>query len=110
VAARDDDAPKSLPQVASELWELAVAYAKQETIDPLRGLGRFLKYGVSGVIALGLGMVLLVLAGLRALQTETDATFTGSLSWLPYVIVTGIVGLLSVLVVRAIVKRKGSAL
>ena len=110
MADRDDDAPKSLPQVASELWELAVAYAKQETIDPLRGLSRFLKYGVSGVIALGLGTVLLVLAGLRALQTETDTTFTGNLTWLPYLIVTGVVSLLSLLVVRAIVRRKGSAL
>ena len=110
MADRDDDAPKSLPQVASELWELAVAYVKQETIDPLRGLSRFLKYGVSGVIALGLGTVLLVLAGLRALQTETDTTFTDNLSWLPYLIVTGVVGLLSLLVVRAIVRRKGSAL
>ena len=34
-----------------------------------------------------IGVILLMLAGLRALQTETGSTFTGNLSWLPYLIV-----------------------
>jgi hypothetical protein len=33
------------------------------------------------------GVTFLALAGLRALQTETDA-FDGNLSWVPYLIVT----------------------
>jgi hypothetical protein len=109
VAARDDDA-KSIPQVASELWELSVAYAKQETVDPLKGLGRFLGYGIGGAILFGLGSVLLLLAGLRALQTETDTTFTGNLSWIPYVIVVIAALLLVGLVVWRVVKRKGPGL
>lgn len=109
MAARDDSA-KSIPQVASELWELSTAYAKQETIDPLKGLGRFLSFGVGGAILLGLGSVLLALAGLRALQTETDTAFTGNLSWVPYLIVAVVaVGLIGLVVLR-IVKRKGSGL
>jgi hypothetical protein len=66
-----------------------VAYAKQETLGPLRGLGRFVAFGVSGSIALSIGSLLLLLALLRALQTETGSTFGGNLSWLPYVITAG---------------------
>jgi hypothetical protein len=110
VAARDDDSAKSIPQVASELWELSIAYAKQETIDPLKGLGRFLGFGVGGAVLLGIGSVLLVLSGLRALQTETDSTFTGNLTWVPYVIVVAASAALIGLVIWRVVKRKGPGL
>ncbi len=105
-----DDAPKSIPQVASELWELSTAYAKQETIDPLKGLGRFVGWGVGGAIVLGIGVVLLMLGGLRALQTETSTTFTGNLSWLPYLI-TVVAGLVLIgLALWRITRRKGPGL
>jgi hypothetical protein len=109
VAARDDSA-KSIPQVASELWELSTAYAKQQTIDPLKGLGRFVGFGVGGAILFALGSILLLLAALRALQTETGTTFTGNLSWAPYLIIAGAAGLLIALVVWRIVHRKGPGL
>lgn len=99
--------PKSIPQVASELWEMATSYAKQETIDPLKGLGRFLGYGIGGAIALGVGVVLLLLAGLRALQTETGSTFTGSLTWAPYLIAVAVGSALIGLALLRISKRKG---
>lgn len=110
MAARNDDSPKSIPQVASELWELSTAYAKQETIDPLKGLGRFLTFGVGGAVLLAIGSALLLLAGLRALQTETDTTFTGHRSWAPYLIVVAVGLVLIGLVVLRIVKRKGPGL
>jgi hypothetical protein len=69
-----------------EFVDLVVAYAKQETLGPLHGLGRFLAVGIGGSVALALGVPLLLLALLRALQTETGSTFTGNLSWLPYLI------------------------
>lgn len=106
-APRDGGDAKSIPQVASELWELGTAYAKQETIDPLKGLGRFLGYGVGGAIALGVGLVLLLLAGLRALQTETGSTFTGSWSWAPYLITLVVGSILIALALARISKRKG---
>ena len=109
MAARRDD-PKSIPQVATELWELSLAYAKQETIDPLKGLGRYLGYGVGGSLVFGLGSVLLLLSALRALQTETGTMFTGSLSYVPYVIVALAAVLLTALVVWRVVKRKGPGL
>jgi hypothetical protein len=109
VAARHDD-PKSIPQVASELWDLSLAYAKQETVDPLRGLGRYLGYGMGGSVVFGIGSVLLLLSALRALQTETGSTFTGSLSFVPYIIVSAVAALLIGLLVWRVVKRKGSGL
>lgn len=106
-APTTDDGPKAIPEVASELWEMATAYAKQETVDPLRGLGRFLGFGISGAIAWGIGIALLMLGGLRALQTETGTTFTGNLSWAPYLIVMA-VGLVVIgLAVLRVSRRKG---
>lgn len=82
------ESDKSLPALVSELWDLVVAYAKQETVDPLKRLGRFAKYGLAGSLLLGAGFVLLALAGLRALQGETGSHWTGNWSWAPYLITT----------------------
>ncbi|HUS62729.1 MAG TPA: phage holin family protein [Acidimicrobiales bacterium] len=98
---------KSIPEVVSDLWELTTSYAKQETIDPLKGLGRFLGFGIGGAIALGVGVVLLLLAGLRALQTETSTTFTGNLSWAPYLIIVAVGTVLIALALLRVTKRKG---
>ncbi len=69
-----------------DVWELLVAYAKQETVEPLRGLGRWIGFGAGGSVLIATGTSLVLLSALRALQTETGTTFTGNLSWLPYVI------------------------
>jgi hypothetical protein len=73
-----------LPQLLMELRGLVVGYVKQETLVPLRQLGRYVAFGVVGSFLLGLGVVLLAVGGLRALQTETGTTFTGDWSWAPY--------------------------
>lgn len=78
---------KSLPTLASELWDLVRAYAKQETIQPLKGIGRFIGFGLAGAFLLGMGLVLIAIGGLRVLQTETGTTFHGNWSWAPYLIV-----------------------
>ena len=76
-----------LPQLVTELWDLIVAYFKQETVVPLQQLGRWIAFGILGALLLGGGVVLFAMAGLRALQEETGSTFTGNLSWIPYMIV-----------------------
>jgi hypothetical protein len=96
---------KSIPQVLSELWELTRDYARQQTIDPLKGLGRFLLFGVGGSFVLGIGVLLLTLSGLRALQTQTDTTFTGNWSWAPYAIAMGVLLILTGLAVWAITRK-----
>ncbi|HWC68317.1 MAG TPA: phage holin family protein [Acidimicrobiales bacterium] len=70
----------------NEAVELVKAYARQETIEPLKNTGRFLGFGVAGAVLLGIGMIFLLLAVLRVLQTETDA-FDGTWSFVPYLIV-----------------------
>jgi hypothetical protein len=102
-----DNEAKSLPQVVSELWDLTKTYAKQETVDPLKNLGRFLGAGIPGAIVLGTGVILLMLSMLRLLQTETDTTFTGNLSWIPYVIVLIGGGLLIAAALLTIRGKKG---
>jgi hypothetical protein len=97
---------KSIPEVTSELWALTKDYAKQETIDPLKGVGRYLTFGVPGAVLIGFGVVLLMLSALRALQTQTGSTFHGSLSWLPYIIVLVVAAGLAALAVTRITKTK----
>lgn len=69
--------------------QLVVDYAKQETFGPVKGLARFVAFGVSGSIFISVGVVVLLVALLRLLQTETGSTFGGKLSWLPYLITGG---------------------
>ncbi len=74
-----------------EALQLVIDYVKQETLTPLRGLGRYILFGVVGSVALAIGLVILAVAFLRFLQGETDGAFDGNLSWLPYLIVTVVV-------------------
>ncbi|HZU79859.1 MAG TPA: hypothetical protein VE991_08075 [Acidimicrobiales bacterium] len=73
-----------IPGTGNEVLELVVQYAKQETLGPLKGVGRFVVFGIVGSVFLALGLSVLLLAGLRALQTETGTTFAGTRSWMPY--------------------------
>ncbi|MCI3948905.1 MAG: hypothetical protein K0R11_839 [Acidimicrobiales bacterium] len=83
-SAKDDD--KSMPTLAGELYDLVRAYAKQETLEPMKGLARFAAFGVVGSVVIGIGVVLLALGVLRVLQTETGDTFDGAWSWAPYLL------------------------
>ena len=76
---------KSMPTLAGELYDLVRAYAKQETLEPIKGLGRYAAFGVVGSVLVGIGVVLLAVGVLRVLQTETGDTFDGGWSWVPYI-------------------------
>lgn len=84
---KDKKKDKSLPGEAQDLLQLVIGYAKQETLDPVRNLGRFLGFGLGGALLGSLGAVLLLLGGLRLLQTETGSAFDGNWSVVPYAIV-----------------------
>ena len=69
---------------ATDFKDLLVAYVRQETIDPLKTLVRFLLWGVVGAILLSLGGFLVALGIVRAVQTETGVHLRGDWSWVPY--------------------------
>lgn len=68
----------------SDLISLVVAYAKQETITPLRSLVRFVAWGVAGALLIAVGSVLATLTVVRLLQGELGHHLGGNLSWVPY--------------------------
>ena len=69
-----------------EVIEFVKTYAKQETVGPLKGAGRWLGYGAAAAFAMGLGLVIVLLGVLRLVQTEFDRLATGSLSWAAYAV------------------------
>jgi hypothetical protein len=69
-----------------ELRELVVAYTKQETIDPLKGLARYAGFGIGGAVLIGVGVLFLGIGLLRLLQEETGTALTGNWSWVPYAV------------------------
>ncbi|MGZ0219559.1 MAG: hypothetical protein ACKVIY_11160 [Acidimicrobiales bacterium] len=73
-------------QGIGDLIDLVKAYGKQELVEPIRPLPRWLAFGIAGSLLLMIGGISLTLAMLRALQTETGTAFTGNLSWTPYLI------------------------
>jgi hypothetical protein len=75
---------RSVRVLFNELRGLVVTYVKQETVDPLKRLIRYVLWGLVGSIFLATGSVLLVLAVIRVLQSETRPHLTGSLTWVPY--------------------------
>ena len=73
-------------QDVRELKDLVVAYAKQETIEPLKGLARYVGYGLAGALLMGTGAGFLAIGLLRALQGNRGWAVHGNWSWVPYVI------------------------
>ncbi len=70
-----------------EVIEYVKTYARQETVGPLKGAGRWVGLGAAGAICLGIGVSLLLLGVLRLMQSEWSRSAEGRLSWLSYLIV-----------------------
>jgi hypothetical protein len=66
-ASRPSSSPK---QGATEFVQLVIAYAKQETLDPVLRQLKALGNGIAGAVLLALGTLMLGVGFLRALQTE----------------------------------------
>ena len=89
-----------------EAINLVKEYARQETLGPLRGAGRWLAFGAAGAVLLGFGSFLIILGILRVLQTDTGDTFTGRwMSLLPYLIALIAAGIVIGLAVSRIGKK-----
>ena len=82
---------------ARELVDLVIAYAKQETLEPLKGLGKNAAFGLGGAVFLGIGGVFCSIGALRAMQSETDFFERHNLTYLPYIFTVLILGVLMVI-------------
>jgi hypothetical protein len=82
-----DNGSHGLRHAGDDAFQLTVDYLKQETVEPLRGLGRFLYMGIAGSFFLAGGILLILIGVLRLLQTETGTALTGDWSWVPYAVV-----------------------
>jgi hypothetical protein len=87
---------KSFQDTIRELWELLKAYARQETVGPLKHLGRRIGLGIAGSVLFSIGWLLLVLGLVRFLQTHT-LPLVGDWfrlhNWAPYLIAMALLAL-----------------
>ena len=87
-------------RTSGDLPDLLRRYVRQETMDPLRSLGRFLGLGIAGSLMMGAGVVLLGVGALRLLQGWS--VFGGSWSWAPYLVVAVALSTVAVFAVKRI--------
>ncbi len=81
-----DDKRAEPKGTVAQTIQLVKDYARQETLGPLKGAGRWLAFGVLGAILLGAAGAFIVLGVLRLTQHEFAPTFRGRwMSLLPYV-------------------------
>ena len=82
-------AEKSAQDQIRELKDLVVAYAKQETVDPVKNIAATLGWAVGGALCLGVAVVFATIAVLRMVQTELPELLDGhgQSSFVPYLIV-----------------------
>jgi hypothetical protein len=76
---------KPIGTLINELVEMIIAYVKQETIGPIRSIGRYIAFGIAGGLLIAMGGGLLLLAAVRAAQAEAGTHLKGDLTWVPYV-------------------------
>lgn len=78
VPDKDRDPKHDAPQgPIGQTVQLVKDYARQETLGPLKGAGRWIAFGIIGAILIGLGTAFLALGLLRMVQTEWPGTFHG---------------------------------
>lgn len=91
---------------AQEIQKMLVSYAKQETVDPLKQLGRYLGFGLAGSLLVFMGTFFVGLGVLRL--TQSIEVFAGA-SWastLPYVITIAVLVLFIALIFLALNRAK----
>jgi len=88
-----------------DFYDLVKEYARQELLEPLRPIPRWIAFGVLGSTLLMVAGISLTIATLRVLQEETGTVFSGNLSWVPHgITLLGLIVILAALV-RQIRKR-----
>ena len=75
-----------LSKLAIELYELVKNYIRQQTLVPLKRIGRYIGFGFVGSVFMSLGLLLLSIGFLRYLQTLSS--FKETYSFVPYLLVS----------------------
>lgn len=89
-----------------EVIDLVKTYVRQETVGPLKGLGRKVGVGVAGALLIGLGLFFLAVGLLRLIQDKLPRLARGSWSWSPYLIVVAFCGIVTYLALSRIKKTE----
>lgn len=83
----------SVQRDLDEIKALALRYIKEETIQPIKEMGRFVLWGAVGSLLVGFGYFFLLFGALRFLQDQFKV-LDGTLSWIPYLIVVALAALI----------------
>ncbi len=86
VAKAPDDGSSKGRAGVGDTFAVVRRYVIQETVAPLRQLGRRLVFGVAGALLIAVGALIALVGLLRALQTETGHAFSGGWSFAPYLL------------------------
>ena len=85
-----------------EIKDLALRYIKEETLQPVKDMGRFIVWGALGSLLVGFGYFFLLFGALRFLQHQFRV-LDGTLSWIPYLIVVVLAAIIIALTLWRIV-------
>lgn len=89
----------------TDLVDSVKQYARQETLEPLKGAARWVAVGSLAALSLGLAMVFLALAVLRLSQDLGGSVLDGGWSFVHYFITLTVVAALVALSFSRISKR-----
>lgn len=89
---------QALARDVDDIRTTALRYVREETVDPVKALGRYAGFGCLGSLLIGLGGILLLVGSLRGLAH----VFHGSLSWIPYLLVTFLASAVIAVTIRTV--------
>ena len=70
-----------------DVVDTVIGYVKQETLEPLRGIGRWIAVGTVASSMVSIGMVMILIGSLRFIDDICGHAFDGMWSFAPYLIV-----------------------
>ena len=86
--------PRGPVDQVGDLFDSVKQYARQETLEPIKGAVRWVAVGTLAALCLGLALVFTALGILRLSQDLGGTTLDGSWSFLHYFITLSIVAIL----------------
>ena len=87
MAPSSDNGSHGLRNAGDDAFQLTVDYLKQEVVEPLRGLGRFLYMGIAGSFFVAFGLLLDPDRGVAPAADRDGHGPDGDWSWVPYAVV-----------------------